>query len=306
MTLLWPAAAVLGFLALAALVIALGTRSTARFEFERNRVHAQRQQMAVAAAAGQHPVGGRPGDGLPAEPPRSGAPAQPRRPEQAATGVAAHPAGRRAMDRASAWWLVDESGDQPDQPDQPDPSVLAGPFPDRIEADWAALSSGLADDVRAVYGVCRPDGTLVRRQLPQERAWLAQLGRQLDRVAEDWDGLLSDTDALTTLLVEVTAALVEAGLPLHDCAERGPDGAGAAGGVCLTPDPDRGGILVSWRQHDRMSLQQVRGAEVDAAVQRTMNGAVADVLAQMDFRVTPFGSTGCHLVTAAQWSALAW
>jgi hypothetical protein len=302
--LLWPTVAVLGFVALAGLVIVMGRSSTARYEFERNRVHESRQRSVVASGTGQRHAGGRPAsdpDGdKPGEPGRSGDPsAQQRRLGQgAATGVATHPAGRRALDRASAWWLVDESGDQPGTP------VLAGPFPDRIEADWAALSSGLPASVGVVYGARRADGALVRRQLPQERAWLAQLGRQLDRVPEDWDGLLSDTDALTTLLVDVTAALVEAGLSLHDCDERSPVGSGSACGVCLTPDPGGRGILVSWRQHDRMSLQQVRGAAVDATVQRTMNAAIADVLAQMDFRVTPFGSTGCHLVTAAHRSAL--
>jgi hypothetical protein len=302
--LLWPTVVVLGFVALSGLVIALGRNSTARFEFECNRVRGSRQHSAVAGGTDQRDAGGRPGSrpggGKPGEPGRSGgASAQQRRLGQgAAIGVATHPAGRRALDRPSAWWLVDESGDQPGAP------VLAGPFPDRMDADWAALSGGLPTSVRAGYGVRRTDGALVRRQLPQERAWLAQLGRQLDRVAEDWDGLLSDTDELTTLLVEVTAALVEAGLALHDCAEGRPSGSDSAAGVCLTPDPGGRGILVSWRQHDRMSLQQVRGAAVDAAVQRTMNAAIADVLVQMEFRVTPFGSTGCHLVTASQWSAL--
>ena len=94
----------------------------------------------------------------------------------------------------------------------------------------------------------------------------------------------------------MAAALVEAGLALHDC-----DGNGPASGVCLTLDVGSGGILVSWRQHDRMSLQQVRGAAVDAAVQQAMNAAVADVLTRLGFAVEPFGTTGCHLVTADQW-----
>ena len=47
---------------------------------------------------------------------------------------------------------------------------------------------------------------------------VAELGGQLDRLPEDWDDLLTDDDALTTLVVEVAAALVEAGLPVHDCA----------------------------------------------------------------------------------------
>jgi hypothetical protein len=201
-------------------------------------------------------------------------------------GSANHPAGRQV----AAWWLVDESGDQR--------AVLAGPFPDRIAADWAALSDGLPASASAVYGVRQTDGAMVRRQSPSERAWLAELGRQLDGLAEDWNELLSDADALTTLLVEVSAALVEAGFGLHDCADDSP-----GGGVCLVPDPGHRGILVSWRQHDRMSLERVRGVAVEASVQRTMNAAIADVLTEMGFPVTPVGTTGCHLVAADQQSA---
>lgn len=200
-------------------------------------------------------------------------------------GRAVHPAGRRTGER-TGWWLVDES------------AVLAGPFADRIEADWAALSGELSDSVRAVHGVHGADGVVVQRQSPQERAWLAELGRQLDRLAEDWDGLLADSDALTTLLVEVSAALLEAGLPLHDSA-----GDDAAGGVSLVPDPGGRGILVTWRQHDRMSVDRVHGAALESAVQRTMNAAIADVLSQMGFPVMPVGTTGCHLVVATQESA---
>ena len=254
-----PAMAVLGFVALIGLVVALGRSSTARYERDR------------APAAQQ-----------PAEPP-----APQRCPDGDAT---AHPAGRGT----SAWWLVDESGDDPGT------VVLAGPFAGRVEADWAAASGGLPASAQAVYGTRRADGTLVRRQSPLERAWLAELGCQLDRLTDDWDELLSDADALTTLLVEVSAALVEAGLALHDSAGDSP-----SGGVCLVPDPGRRGILVTWRQHDRMSLERVRGAAVEAVVQRTMNAAIADVLTEMGFPVTPVGTTGCHLVAADQQSASA-
>jgi hypothetical protein len=249
--LLWPTVTLLGFVALATLVIALGTSSTARYERERAAVRRQQESG----------TGG---------PPRT-----------------THPAGRVARIPAPAWWLVDESGT----------TVVAGPFADAIEADWVALAGQLPDPVRAAYGVPGPDGCLVPRQLPQEREWLAHLSSQLDLLGEAWDGVSSDGDALTTLLVEVTAALVEAGLPLHDRSS-------SSGGVCLEPAPDGGGVLVSWRQHDRMSVEQVRGAAVDAAVQRTMTAAVADVLTQMAFEVSQFGATGCLLVTA-QRSALA-
>jgi hypothetical protein len=295
--LVWPSVAVLGFVLLAGVVILLGTSSTARYEFERNRVQGQRQQTTVPAAAQTAPVPGVPvdlpgGDQLRPVVSSGGAAAQEARLEPAAAvGVAAHPAGTRLVERGAtpAWWLVDAWGDQRDE------QVVAGPFPDRIEAEWAALSGNPGTSHRAVYGALRTDGGVLRRQSPQERAWLSELGDQLDRLAEDWDDRLSDDDALVTLVVEVAAALVEAGLTVHDCA-----GDGAAGGACLTPEPARGGVLVSWHQHDRMSRDQVRGAAIDASVQRTMNAAVADCLSQMGFDVEPFGSSGCSLVTAAQ------
>jgi hypothetical protein len=287
--LLWPVMAPLGFLLLAALIITLGASSTAKYEFERNRVQAQRERETVGAGGAGGPAA-RPSGGHP----RSGGEAtEGTRPEQGtAVGVASHPAshpaGRQLADPASgtAWWLVDESADQPGD------YVVAGPFADRIDADWAALSGGLSATVRSVHGVQRGDGGLVRRQRPQERAWLKDLGEQLDRLPEDWNDLLSDDDALTTLVVEVAAALVEAGVPLHDCAGEDP-----AGGVCLTPGPRYGGVVVSWHQHDRMSVQRVRGAAMEAVVQRTMNAAIADLLAGMGFEVEPFGSAGCCLVT---------
>ena len=251
--------ALVALVALLALVVALGRSSTARYEAERAR---RAQQQAEAA------------------------PAAPRTRSDADT--TAHPAGRGT----SAWWLVDEPQDRLGT------VVLAGPFAGRVDADWAAVSGGFPATVRVVHGARRADGSLVRRQSPQERAWLSELGGQLDRLADDWDELLSDADALTTLLVEVSAALVEAGLSLHDAAGDSP-----AGGVCLTPDPARRGILVTWRQHDRMSLERVRGEVVEAAVERTMNAAIADVLTAMGFPVTPVGTTGCHLVAADQQSA---
>ena len=256
-----PAMAVLGFVALIGLVVALGRSSTARYERERAR---EAQQSAEGADVPAPSV------------------------EQERPGT--HPAGRGT----SAWWLVDERGDGPGT------VVLAGPFPDRIEADWAAATGDLPASAQVVYGARRADGVLVRRQSPLERAWLAELGGQLDRLADDWDELLSDADALTTLLVEVSAGLVEAGLTLHDAA-----GGSPAGGVCLAPDPARRGILVTWRQHDRMSLERVRGAAVEAAVERTMNAAIADVLTELGFPVTPVGTSGCHLVAADQQSASA-
>ena len=59
--------------------------------------------------------------------------------------------------------------------------------------------------------------------------------------------------------------------------------------------------MVSWHRHDRMSLLQTRGAAVDAGMQQTMNAAIADLLTQSGFDVEAYGSTGCSLVTVADW-----
>jgi hypothetical protein len=188
----------------------------------------------------------------------------------------------------TGWWLVGEDGGPG--------RVLAGPFPDRSGAGWAALDGRLdhAGEVRTVYGVRQGDG-VVRRPSPQEWAWLGHLGEQLDRLSDDWDDVLSDADPLTTLVVEVAAALAEAGLPLHDCADRTDTGS-AVGGVCLTPDAAQTGIVVAWRQHDRMSVEQVRGAAADALVQQAMNAALGEVLAGLGFAVDSIGAVGGHLV----------
>lgn len=283
--LMWPVIApVGGFLLLAALIIALGASSTAKYEFERNRVPARRREEAAPAGAASAALARTAGD-----PPRGtgtdGASAAAA--EQAtAVSVANHPAGKQRVDpdAVAGWWLVDESGDRAGQ-------VVAGPFPDRVDADWAALSEGLSESAQPVHGVQRADGGIVRRQSPEEKAWLGELGDQLDRLPEDWDELLTDDDALTTLVVEIAAALVEAGLPVHDCV-----GSEAAGGVCLTPGPHYAGVVVSWHQHDRMSAQFVRGASMTATVQDTMNATIAGLLATLGFEVEVFGD-GRSLVT---------
>jgi hypothetical protein len=204
--------------------------------------------------------------------------------------VATHPAGRRLVEGESAtgWWLVEEPAD-----DGSAARLLAGPFADRLDADWAALSAGLdGARARAVYGARTVAGALLPQPVPQEGAWMLELGQQLTRLTEDWFDLVSDTDPLTTLVVEVAEALIEAGLPLHDCA-----GAGVVGGVCLTPHPPSGGILVSWHGHDRMTLQQLHGAEADAALRQTMSAAVADVLVLRGFDVASVPWSDGHLVT---------
>jgi hypothetical protein len=267
-TLGWPAVAVLGFLVLTGVVVALATSSTARYEFERNR--AREQQRSGAHSHSTHPAGSRHGTRP------VGAMDEEARPQT--VDLAVRPAQAPAT-RGSGWWLLDDSA-----------QVLAGPFADRIDADWAAL----ADELPAVsvFGARRPDGGVAPRPSPEERAWLRDLGDQLDRLPSDWDELLSDTDPLTTLVVEVAAALVEAGLPLHDAAQGHP-----AGGVCLMPEPALRGVVVSWRAHERLSTHHSRGA-ADATVRLSMNVAVAEILGNLGFVVEPFGGTGSSLVTA--------
>jgi hypothetical protein len=268
-TMVWPTVTVLGFFLFTALVVALGTSSTARYEFERNG--ARQLQTAGAPRSSTHPAGRR------AASRSTGGRETQALPRTVDVAVRPAPA---PLPRGSAWWLIDDSA-----------QILAGPFTDRIDADWAALADGLP--AVSAFGARRTDGVLALRPSPEERAWLGELGDQLDRLPRDWDALLSDTDPLTTLVVEIAATLVEAGLPLYDAAQSSP-----AGGICLVPEPLAQGVLVSWRTHDRMSLHQLRGAAADATVRQSMNAAVADVLANLGFVVEPFGGTGTSLVTA--------
>jgi len=275
--LLWPVVAVVGFIVLAAVVVLLAQSSTTQYEFERNQVQGQRQQAGVLAAVGAPAATGEAGS-----PPVSGSSAVAVPEETAPPGLAAHPAGESLKGRpAAAWWLVDELEDQPGE------QVVAGPFPDRIEAEWA----GQAESGQAVYGALRPDGRIVRRQLPEERAWLSDLSEQLDRLPAEWDHDVDEDDELVTLVVEVASALVESGLALHDCA-----GEETAGGVCLSPEPGRPGIVVSWHQHQRATSEQVREGTVHTAVQATMVPALAECLLQLRYTVEPFGSESRSLL----------
>ncbi|RBY81923.1 hypothetical protein DQ240_19825 [Blastococcus sp. TF02A-26] len=185
------------------------------------------------------------------------------------------------------WWLteVEDDGRGP---------VVAGPFATRAEAGWATAEHP-PGTVETVYGVRRPDGRVKRRPSPQEWAWLAHLGEQLGRLPGEWEEVVDDEDPLTTLVVEVTAALAEAGLPLHDAT--GEDA--ALGGAVLRCEPDLDGIVVTWRQHERMSVDQVHGAAAEDAVQQVMSRAVADVLAVRGFDVEAFGGGCGHVVRRA-------
>ena len=186
-----------------------------------------------------------------------------------------------------AWWLVDV-----------DTRVTAGPFATRVDAALAEFSSVRAegDWLVPAHGIRREDGSLAPRFSTDDRAWLAHLSEQLDRLADDWDALIDDADPLTGLVCEVAAAVAEAGLPLHDCAGR--TASPQLGGVCLTPSPGQRGVIVTWTQHDRMALGQVRGGDADRAAQVAMNRAVGEVLTAFGFMVEAFGSAEAHVVRA--------
>ncbi len=268
-TLGWPTIAVLGFLLLTGLVVALATTSTARYEFELNGT--RERQRSEARSHGTHPAGRRSGGG-PAG--AADTQAQPRTVDLAVRQVPAPTTG------GPGWWLVDEWA-----------QVVAGPFADRVDADWAALAEGLP--AVSVHGIPSADGGVSPRPSPEERAWFAELSDQLDRLPSDWDDLVDDTDPLTTLVVEIAAALVEAGLPLQDVSQ-----GRSAGGVCMMPDWPSRGVRVSWRPHDRMGRHAVRGPAAHAMVEQQMNVAIGDVLANLGFVVEPLGATGGSLVTA--------
>ncbi len=186
-----------------------------------------------------------------------------------------------------AWWLVVDAEHGRDQ-------TIAGPFPDRAEAVWAARGyewSGLGH-VWPVHGVRRADGVLHRRPSPQELAWLAHLGAQLNRLPDDWDTEIPDDDPLITLVVMVAAALSEAGLPLYTADGPGSD----VGGACLNPEPGLPGIVTRGRQHDRMSVDHVHGATAAEVVQRVMNVALADVIRLRGFQVDALGDSAGYVV----------
>jgi hypothetical protein len=68
--------------------------------------------------------------------------------------------------------------------------------------------------------------------------------------------------------------------------------------VSLLPEPAAGGVVVSWRAHDRMSAQHLRGAAANATVQQSMDAAIAEILGNLGFVVEPHRGTGGSLVTA--------
>jgi hypothetical protein len=205
------------------------------------------------------------------------------------TGVRNLSGGEAVLDGVAShgWWLiVDEEGPA---------RIVTGPFPDRGAARWVASRNDAEVPVRPVYGIRRPDGSLNRRPSPQDWAWLAHLGEQLERLPDDWESQLSEHDRLVTLMVEIGAALAETGLPLHVTSGPGSE----VGGASLAPEPHLDGVVVTWRQHDRMSIDQVHGAAADAMVQQVMNRTLGHVLTLRGFVVEPFGGASGHVVRSA-------
>lgn len=135
-----------------------------------------------------------------------------------------------------------------------------------------------------VYGIRRDGGPLLPRPSPSEYAWRAFVTEQLTGLNDEARG--RDSDPLAGLVRNVAAALLETGLPLHDCAARA--SRRHLGGVCLSPDPVEEAVIVG-SQHERMSVERVRGTEAHRVVQATMNHALAHVLTGCGFTVQDVG-----------------
>ena len=185
-----------------------------------------------------------------------------------------------------AWWLVDGAD-----------LVVAGPYPDQGEAVWATgpLSPGGTTGGTPAYGVRRASGRLSRRPSPEDRAWLADLSGELERVGEEWDLLVDDASPLVGLLCQLGASLVEVGLPLHDCSGR--TATRARGGVCLTPSPLHDGVVVAWTQHLRTTREAPRSPETERWLQETMNRTLAGLLTGLGFTTASLGEASAALVT---------
>src|SRR3954463_13369260 len=119
-TLAWPAMAVVGFVVLTCLVVALGTSSTARYEFEHNGT--RDRQRAEAPGTRAHPAGSRARR-------RAAGPARGQARRQA-VDVAVRPAPAAATG-GPGWWLVDDAG-----------QGLPGPFAPQGDPALAPPSRG--------------------------------------------------------------------------------------------------------------------------------------------------------------------
>src|SRR4051794_21863811 len=148
---MWPMVAVFGFLVLTGVVVALGATATARYEFERNGAREPQRRASSAPTPPAPPAGSRLAE---AE----------TQPQPQAVGIAVRPVPPAGGAPVTGWWLVTEHS----------PQALAGPFPDRMDADWAALAG--EHEAVAVYGVRGADRRVVRRPSPDERVGLRRPG----------------------------------------------------------------------------------------------------------------------------------
>jgi len=127
-----------------------------------------------------------------------------------------------------------------------------------------------------------------------------ELADAVARLADGYGRPLAAGDPVAPLARDVACALVEAGFTLHHCARHHP--LYRLGGVCLLPvarghDPNgKGGVVVSWTTHDLLSLDWDRWTEYHGA-HEVMNGALAQVLDALGYRIQPFGCGGAWIVT---------
>ncbi len=178
-------------------------------------------------------------------------------------------------------------------------AVVAGPFGSRADAAYAEPPSGddwsEVEELRPAHGSGGPSGEFEVRPSPADRAFEAYLDEQLTRVPGSCHAGGADRP-LGEVTRAVGAVRVEADFTLHDCVGRTADA--ALGGVCLTLSPDQGGVIVTWTQHDRLAVEERRGAGVRAGLQAVMNDALFQVLQALGFGVDPFGEHDVALVRA--------
>ena len=103
---------------------------------------------------------------------------------------------------------------------------------------------------------------------------------------------ISSEVGLEAIRVELTHALLEAGFAIHHAHL-------PSGGVRLIVDvggPDGDGILVSWAAAVTLDSDERRRRAYEVVL-ATMNRALAEVLAALDYAVVPQGDYGVPLVT---------
>lgn len=175
--------------------------------------------------------------------------------------------------RPGAWergWLIQAFGDEFESRLQPDPD------PQRAEIGWVVPGPA-------------PEST-EEESTPAEPRYAGDLFRgdepvlvQLRRVSDGWgQPIARRDDPLFRVAISIARDLLAAGFELHDCGHSAP-----TGGVCLTPSPHEGGVMVTWAQHDVLAHHDGDDDLYDTHqdVQVVMNDAVADALTEMGWDV---------------------